>query len=243
LYGKVYLLSLFGLPQIRERAIIVAAKREYDLHTLDELWAGYRVAEVALTVQRAFSVVDARDPAQKLFPQFASQEVRERMHSIPVDGGSWLDLAKNARTRHLLTNAMQRNWSTGRVGSYPDVYGRMWWNRPAPTIKRECAHCGNGRYAHPVEDRLCSVREMATLQGFPQEFRFEDSALSNLYRHIGDAVPPLVSHQLAWVCNWMLTGEKPSIRQTILPNTHLRRDEDIEEDYAILLESGTGTGA
>ena len=34
----------------------------------------------------------------------------------------------------------------------PDVYGRMAWDKPAPTIKRECAHVGNGRYAHPSEN-------------------------------------------------------------------------------------------
>jgi DNA (cytosine-5)-methyltransferase 1 len=35
----------------------------------------------------------------------------------------------------------------------------------AVTIKRECAHTGNGRYAHPEQDRLCTVREMSILQG------------------------------------------------------------------------------
>lgn len=153
---------------------------------------------------------------------------RGRIRAIPRVGGSWLDLARNEETRNLLTGAMLRNWNTGKLGSYPDVYGRMAWDRPAPTIKRECAHCGNGRYTHPEEDRLCTVREMATLQGFPQSFRFGTSALSNLYRHIGDAVPPLISYQLAWVCQWMLTGKKPDIREAILSDTHLRKEEDIE---------------
>ena len=40
------------------------------------------------------------------------------------------------------------------------------------TIKRECGHIGNGRYAHPEQDRLCTVREMAILQGFPRDYRF-----------------------------------------------------------------------
>ena len=42
-----------------------------------------------------------------------------------------------------------------------------------------------------------------------------------MYRHIGDAVPPLVAYQLAHVCKWILTGNRPAIEDAILPNTHL----------------------
>ena len=109
------------------------------------------------------------------------------------------------RPATLLTPAMRRRAAAGDLGSHPDVYGRLWWDRPAVTIKRECGHIGNGRYAHPEQDRLCTVREMAILQGFPRGYRFAGS-LSNMYRHIGDAVPPLISYQLAAACRWMLTG-------------------------------------
>ena len=94
------------------------------------------------------------------------------------------------------------------LGSHPDVYGRMWWDRWAVTIKRECGHIGNGRYAHPEQDRLCTVREMAILQGFPAGYTFVGT-LTNRYRHIGDAVPPLISYQLAALAQWMLTGRRP----------------------------------
>lgn len=58
----------------------------------------------------------------------------------------------------------------------------MTWDKPAPTIKREFAHVGNGRYVHPEEDRLCSVRELASLQGFLNDFLFNGAAVSNMYR-------------------------------------------------------------
>lgn len=117
---------------------------------------------------------------------------------------------------------MKRIVARKRLGSYPDVYGRMAWDKPAPTIKRECSHVGNGRYAHPEEDRLCSVRELAALQGFPNDFVFNGAAVSNMYRHIGDAVPPLISYQLAHLACWMLTREKPAIEEILLPETNLR---------------------
>jgi DNA (cytosine-5)-methyltransferase 1 len=121
---------------------------------------------------------------------------------------------------------MQRRAAAGDLGSHPDVYERLWWDRPAVTIKRECGHIGNGRYAHPEQDRLCTVREMSILQGFPRGYRFAGS-LSNMYRHIGDAVPPLISYQLAAACRWMLTGDRPDPAELILPGCHLT-DADVE---------------
>ena len=120
---------------------------------------------------------------------------------------------------------MKRLVKAKKLGSHPDVYGRMAWDRPAPTIKRECAHTGNGRYAHPVEGRLCSLREIAMLQGFPTDFIFDGDSLSNSYRHLGDAVPPLISYQLAAVCAWMLTGVRPRLDDCLLAGTHLRRSD------------------
>jgi len=46
---------------------------------------------------------------------------------------------------------MKRIIARNRFSSYPDVYGRMAWDKAAPTIKRECSHVGNERYVHPEE--------------------------------------------------------------------------------------------
>lgn len=226
-YGKSYMLTRFGLPQIRERAIALAVKRHLNLFTLDDLWSNWTIQEEALTVRRAFSSISDVATGVSIFPAFSSEIVRHRIEAVPKDGGSWMDLYNRTGLEHLLTNAMKRIAAQQRFGSYPDVYGRMAWSKPAPTIKRECSHVGNGRYAHPEEDRLCSVREMAILQGFPNDFVFEDTAISNMYRHIGDAVPPLISFQIAHLCHWMLTGRQPDLQELVLPETSLKPD-DIE---------------
>jgi DNA (cytosine-5)-methyltransferase 1 len=224
-FGRTYFLTRFGLPQVRERAIVVAARARLPLHTLESLWDGWTVEPKALTVRRAFSAIAPHSTGWRVAPQFSSDDVKLRFAAIPRNGGSWLSLANGNGTSRLLTNGMRRILTKGILGSHPDIYGRMAWDKPAPTIKRECAHIGNGRYGHPEQDRLCTVREMAILQGFPNDFEFRDTAVSNMYRHIGDAVPPLISHQLAHLCNWMLTGHQPAIRDTILPNTHLSPDD------------------
>ena len=110
-------------------------------------------------------------------------------------------------------------------GSHPDVYGRLAWDRPSVTIKRECAHVGNGRYSHPEQARLLTVREMAQLQGFPKDFVFISHSIANRYRHIGDAVPPLISYQLSALVAWMKTGIRPTPSDWILPNTSMSIDD------------------
>ena len=65
---------------------------------------------------------------------------------------------------------------------------------------------------------------MSILQGFPRDYVFTGS-LSNMYRHIGDAVPPLISYQLAVLCQWILTGRRPSAPELILPGCHLTTDD------------------
>jgi DNA (cytosine-5)-methyltransferase 1 len=222
-----HLLDRYGLPQRRERALIIAARRPLALHDLEDLWSGWRVSPKATHVRRAIWELPqvpagVADPADDLHvcPSMSKEANRRRLAAMPHDGGSWADLLAHPAAASLLTPAMARRAAVGNLGSHPDVYGRLWWDRPAVTIKRECGHIGNGRYAHPEQDRLCTVREMSILQGFPRDYRFAGS-LSNMYRHIGDAVPPLISYQLAAACRWMLTGERPEPAELILPGCQL----------------------
>lgn len=230
--ADVHYLSQFGLPQIRERALIVAS-RIGPARTLEDLWQGKRVRSKAVTVRSALRRLNEWQQRNKVEDTYGSvapsmtAPVLKRLSATPHDGGSWSDLAKRKKTRQLLTADCLKRWEQGNISSHPDVYGRMWWDRPAPTIKRECSHTGNGRYAHPEFDRLLTVREMATLQGFPFDYNFPTRAVANRYRHIGDAVPPIISYQMSALAVWMKTGKKPSSDQWAMPNTAFRSD-DIE---------------
>ena len=226
-----YFFDRFGLPQRRERAVIVAVRRPLALRSLSALWDAWRVDAKATHVRRAIwdlPVVPAgqADPADHLHvsPAFRSAANRSRLAAVPRDGGSWADLRDRPDSSVLLTPAMTRRVACGDLGSHPDIYGRLHWDRPAVTIKRECGHIGNGRYAHPEQDRLCTVREMSILQGFPRDYRLAGS-VANMYRHVGDAVPPLISYQLAGLCRWILTGCRPAADDLILPGCHLRTSD------------------
>lgn len=243
-YSGVHTLSRFGVPQRRERSLIIAVRGDQLLHTLDDLWEGFKLNVDATTVRRAIGhlppvaagVPDAGDPLH-VSPSAGVATTRRRLQAIPHDGGSWADLRFRSDANELLTPAMQRSVASGKLGSHPDVYGRMWWDRPAPTIKRECGHYGNGRYTHPEQDRLCTVREMALLTGFPDTYIFRAQGLSNMYRHIGDAVPPILSYQLAAVAEWVLTGERPKLEDALLKGTHLAASDLMHTEPKFALEA------
>jgi DNA (cytosine-5)-methyltransferase 1 len=226
--AATHFLSEFGLPQRRERALVIAVRRPLPLLGLADLWAGYRVSPKATHVRRAIwdlpPVAAGDPPAPGTDPMHAAPSLtpanRRRMAAIPRDGGGWADLVGHPEAATLLTPAMHDRARAGRFGSHPDVYGRLWWDRPAVTIKRECGHIGNGRYAHPEQDRLGTVRELAILQGFPRSYTFVGT-MTNMYRHIGDAVPPLISYQLAALCSWILTGVRPDPATLVLPGSQL----------------------
>lgn len=80
-----------------------------------------------------------------------------------------------------------------RGGTYKNVYGRMEWDRPSPTLTTGCFSFGRGRFGHPEQDRAISLREAALLQSFPADYRFvapdAPVTFANLGRHIGNAVP------------------------------------------------------
>lgn len=190
--AQVHNLADFGLPQSRIRTLIIARRD------------GGLVCGLEPTHERPRTVRDAiahlpqigngrqhPDDPMHVCPNL-THPVLERLKAIPHDGGSWADLL--GTRPDLLTPGMLKE--TRRAGSFPDIYGRLWWDRTAITVTRECASPGNGRYGHPEQDRHLSVREMALLQGFPPDYVFA-GRLATKYNQIGDAVPPLISAKIA----------------------------------------------
>ena len=106
---------------------------------------------------------------------------------------------KNGGTRHAWANTdLQINAYKNDKGniSFNDTYGRMSWDKPAPTITTKFFSISNGRFAHPEENRAISLREGATLQTFPKTYRFISNNISSVARMIGNAVPPLYAKQI-----------------------------------------------
>jgi DNA (cytosine-5)-methyltransferase 1 len=225
--ANAYNLTRFGLPQQRNRAIVVAVSPDLPLHTLDDLWEGSAVNRDAVTVRRAIGELPPvrTGEAHPSDPIHSSNLLEgdslSRLEAIPVNGGSWTDLLGDSETEKYLIPSMRKAVRIGRLNSHRDVYGRMHWDKPAPTIKRECSHVGNGRYSHPEQARQCTARELAILQGFPRDYQFVSESRNKIYRQVGDAVPPMISYQLAHLAKWIISGDRPDLEQVILEGASL----------------------
>lgn len=79
-------------------------------------------------------------------------------------------------------------------GGHSDVYGRLSWDKPAACLTTRCTSYSNGRFGHPEQNRALSVREAACLQTFPRNYEFI-GGIESCARQIGNAVPPLVAQR------------------------------------------------
>lgn len=80
---------------------------------------------------------------------------------------------------------------------YPNIYGRLSWDKPADTITANCGCVSApGRFIHPQNNRAITVREAARLQSFEDCFRFYGSK-NSMYKQVGNAVPPQLAESLA----------------------------------------------
>lgn len=109
---------------------------------------------------------------------------KQRIRATPY-GGSWRDWPEELKLQcH----------KTERGSSFGSVYGRMVWEKPAPTMTTQCTGLGNGRFGHPEQNRAITTREAALIQTFPRTYRFfEDEqrvSIVKASRYIGNAVPP-----------------------------------------------------
>jgi DNA-methyltransferase (dcm) len=120
---------------------------------------------------------------------------RERLKHIP-QGGSWRDIPFE-----LLPNGLRR----ARRSDHTKRYGRLSPDGLCSTIQTKCdPHWGC--FFHPTQERVISVREAARLQSFPDRERFMGS-MTEQYRQVGNAVPPLLGHVIGNCVKEMLEGD------------------------------------
>lgn len=80
-------------------------------------------------------------------------------------------------------------------GGYSGAYGRLTKDMVAPTITRWVFHPGSGRWGHPVDKRILTIREAARIQGFPDTFEFVGT-YTDMAGQLGNAVPPLLAYRI-----------------------------------------------
>ncbi len=181
-----------GVPQERFRAIIIAMKENFSMPK-ERLEPSQFV-----TVRQAFAglpavgvgQVDPKDPMHRCANH--RRETVEVIKAVPLDGGS--------RPEGVGPKCLQ-----GFKG-FADVYGRLRWSRPSITITHYARNPASGRFVHPEQNRGLTAREVARLQSFPDKYEFT-GAFDDVFRQIGEAVPPLMSLSIAACVLANLEGE------------------------------------
>ena len=78
---------------------------------------------------------------------------------------------------------------------YTSVYGRMYPDKPGPTITSGFGSIGQGRFGHPYLRRTLTPHEAARVQFIPDFFKFGNSLTRvSLQKMIGNAVPPKLTY-------------------------------------------------
>lgn len=174
----------YGLPQTRKRLVLLASK--FGPIPIDAPSGKRKTVKqaIGLLPEQSSGEIDSRDTFHRS-ANLSDKNIKRIKQSKP--GGTWNDWDPR-----LVADCHKK--ATGRT--YPSVYGRMEWDKPAPTITTQFFGFGNGRFGHPDQDRAITLREGAILQSFPKSYKFvnEESPVqfTTVGRLIGNAVPPLL---------------------------------------------------
>lgn len=190
-HAQVHEVSDYGVPQHRKRFTLIA-NRVND--------AKISPAEINGPKLRVKDVLGEHNGFPKV--SHGHTDTTDFLHSVA--GLKEINLRRLALTKpnggdrlsYVFDKELAPACHYGKADVFKDVYGRMWWDRPAPTITTKFFSISNGRFAHPEEDRAISIREGATLQSFPRTYKFKGTSIADIARMIGNAVPPTYARAL-----------------------------------------------
>ena len=170
--------SKYGVPQKRERVIIVGSRIDrpfkFPTHSND----GYGKIHSYVNVGDAINdLMDKGEEIPNHIPLAHSEKVIQRYRLIPEGG-------KLPNPEELPEEIRRKGFGT--------TYVRLHRQKLSPTI----VPGNNALPVHPVLDRSLTPREAARIQTFPDDYIFKGDRRSQCIQ-VGNAVPPLLAAKLA----------------------------------------------
>lgn len=206
----------FGIPQKRERMIIIGTLEDVNI---EELW-NRTVNEITNEIPSFFDRVTVQDAISNLPETTDEGEICTPKPRTQYQGYLSCDvktITNHTKTKHSnVAIARMSKIANGENFTALDediksvhsgAYGRLSWDDTAPTITTRFDTPAGGRFIHPKYNRTLSPREAARIQSFPDEYIFYGNKTS-ICKQIGNAVPPKISYFLARLIKHVLDTEE-----------------------------------
>jgi len=182
----------YGVPQNRRRFTLIASRINNSISLPQSKNKKKNIVADFIGEWNGFQKIEAGHIDKTKFKHSAASLSKNNIKRIKLT-------KKNGGTRERWgkVESLQIDAYKGKDYSFRNVYGRMSWDKPAPTITTRFNSLSNGRFGHPEENRALSLREGATLQTFPKSYDFKEKSMGKVAKHIGNAVPPELAKRIA----------------------------------------------
>ena len=179
--------SDYGVPQNRQRVFFVGVRKDLGLADFE---FPKKQPKKKLTLS---NVLDMPDGLPNQVDWGFSPQALEMVEYI-TEGGSWKDVPYER-----LAPRFQRIRDNMKKYRSPNFYRRFSRDEINGTITA-AAQPENCGIIHPTENRRYTIREVARIQSFPDDFVFIDDSPRNItamYKVIGNAVPVVLAQNIA----------------------------------------------
>lgn len=178
--------SDYGVPQNRQRVLFIGIRKDLNI----DFMFPKKMDKKGLTVG---DILDIPNDVPNQVDWPLSPQAMEMIAYIP-EGGSWKDVPYE----HLAPRFKKIRDNMKKYHS-PNFYRRFARNEICGTMTASAQpeNCG---IVHPVENRRFTIREVARIQTFPDDFIFFDDNMKNItamYKVIGNAVPVKMANAIA----------------------------------------------
>lgn len=167
----------YGVPQKRERVIIVGVSKE--------MKKPFEFPSPLSTPPKVLRDVILDCPQSE---GMTYSDAKKRVLDLVPPGGCWVNLPVDVQREYMGAAFESRG---GRRG----MARRLCMDEPSLTLTTSPCQKQTER-CHPEETRPLTIREYARIQTFPDDYVFEGT-IAQKYRQIGNAVPVMLSAQIA----------------------------------------------